>query len=287
MVAAMGLFTSLLPVLLGFALPFAGSGRAERIVVPIADAPGAGGLLPISEARGRDRPIVVIDPGHGGRDPGSASRDGRLREKDLTLKIAQQIAAALTESGRVRVALTRRDDRYIPLIERYELARRAGAALFVSVHADAAPTNDAAHGATIYTLSEVASDREAALLAERENRAAIIAGETLAEDAGVNRILIDLAQRETTERSADFARILQREASAFFPFRPEWHRFASLIVLKAPDMPSILFESGYLTNTTDAAYISSAEGQKQIAAGMKSAIETYLARASVAAANRR
>jgi N-acetylmuramoyl-L-alanine amidase len=142
--------------------------------------------------------------------------------------------------------------------------------------------SDAAHGATIYTLSEVASDREAALLAARENKSDIIGGVDLkGKNADVNMILIDLAQRESMSVSTDFARLLQREASAFVPFRPEAHRFASLIVLKAPDIPSILFESGYLTNAHDSAYIQSPEGQQQIATGMRRAIEAHFARRMV------
>ncbi len=239
-------------------------------------------VLPVvSEARTPNRPIVVIDAGHGGRDPGATSPFGGRREKDVTLALARAIRDELVRSGRVRVALTRDDDRYIDLRDRYEIARRIGASLFVSVHADAAPNNDGARGATIYTLSEVASDREAALLAARENQAGLIGGAELSPDPGVNMILIDLALRESMDRSADFARLLHREASPFFPFRDQYHRFASLIVLKAPDIPSILFEAGYLTNGEDVAYIHSAEGRQQIATGMRSAIETYFAKHNV------
>jgi N-acetylmuramoyl-L-alanine amidase len=124
----------------------------------------------------------------------------------------------------------------------------------------------------------VASDKEAALLAQAQNGADALAGAPAGAGAGVNRILIDLAQRESMEVSSDFANLLKREASAYFPFRPDFHRFASLVVLKAPDVPSILFETGYLTNHADAAYIESAEGRRQIAAGMRSAIETHFAR---------
>ena len=238
---------------------------------PAADDP------PILGSSDPTRPLVVIDAGHGGRDPGATSPHGGRQEKAITLELARAIRDELAKSGRMRVALTRDEDVYIDLRERYEIARRLGADLFVSVHADAAPSNDGARGATIYTLSEVASDREAALLAERENAPALLDAD-LSEDPGVNRILIDLAQRESMDQSADFARLLQREASEFFPFRPEYHRFASLIVLKAPDVPSILFESGYLTNAQDSAYIQSPEGQAQIATGMRRAIETYFAR---------
>ena len=229
-------------------------------------------------SRRADRPLVVLDAGHGGRDPGAVSPIGDRREKDVTLAVATAIRDALAASGRVRVAMTREDDRFLVLRDRYEIARRLKADLFISIHADAAPHNDDARGATIYTLSEVASDREAALLAARENRVDRLGDAPLGEDEGVNRILIDLAQRESMNISADFAALLKREGSNYFPFRSDYHRFASLIVLKAPDIPSILFESGYLTNDADTAYIHSAEGQTQIATGMRRAIEAHFAR---------
>jgi N-acetylmuramoyl-L-alanine amidase len=241
-------------------------------------AAATGPVPAIYGSRDGSRPLVVLDPGHGGHDPGAISPFGDRREKDVTLAIARAIKDDLAASGRVRVAMTREDDRFLILKDRYEIARRMGAQLFISIHADAAPASDSARGATIYTLSEVASDKEAALLAQGQNGADALAGAPAGTGAGVNRILIDLAQRESMEVSADFANLLKREASPYFPFRPDYHRFASLVVLKAPDVPSILFETGYLTNPTDAAYIESAEGRKQIAAGMRSAIETHFAR---------
>lgn len=251
--------------------------------VPAADE---GPLPRIYGARGADRPLVVLDPGHGGRDPGATSPFGGRREKDVTLAIAAAIRDELARSGKMRVAMTREDDRYLVLRDRYEIARRMDADLFISIHADAAPSNDGARGATIYTLSEVASDREAALLAEAQNAVDRLGGEPLPEDETVNRILIDLAQRESMNVSAEFASLLRREGSPFFPFRPDYHRFASLVVLKAPDVPSILFETGYLTNPIDTAYIHSPEGQRQIASGMRSAIETHFARRLVRVASR-
>jgi N-acetylmuramoyl-L-alanine amidase len=233
------------------------------------------------------RPLVVIDVGHGGRDGGAtSSHDGRP-EKEIVLEIARAVRDELVRTSRVRVALTRDEDRFIELRERYEIARRLGADLFISIHADAAPTNDAARGATIYTLSEVASDREAALLARAENRSDVIGGVDLGgRDAAVNLILIDLAQRESMQVSAEFSRLLQREAAPLFPFRPEPHRFASLIVLKAPDIPSVLFESGYLTNAEDSRLIQSPEGRARIATGMRRAIEAHFARRLVRIAGR-
>jgi N-acetylmuramoyl-L-alanine amidase len=265
-----------------------GAPRAERDEgVPIAIAERSDPMVGLPRILGDPgRPLVVLDAGHGGRDPGATSPFGSRREKDVTLAIAAAIRDALAGSGKVRVAMTREDDRYLVLKDRYEIARRMRADLFISIHADAAPSNDGARGATIYTLSEVASDRQAALLAEQQNQSDRIAGSALSGDTGVDRILIDLTQRESMTVSADFAALLKREASAYFPFRPEYHRFASLVVLKAPDVPSILFETGYLTNATDAAYIGSAEGRQQIALGMKSAIETHFARRLVRVAAR-
>src|SRR3954469_68217 len=271
---------SLLAVLL---LAACGKGGADGngVTIDLDKASPAGGSAPLPRiygARSADRPLVVLDPGHGGHDPGAISPFGDRREKDVTLAVARAIRDALGASGRVRVAMTREDDRFLVLRDRYEIARRMGAALFVSIHADATPYNDGARGATVYTLSEVASDKEAAQLAQQQNAADAIGGATLSRDAGVNRVLIDLAQRESMNVSADFAGLLRREGAPYFPFRPEWHRFASLVVLKAPDVPSILFETGSLTNNIDAAYIESPEGQRQIAQGMKSAIETHFAR---------
>ena len=196
--------------------PLPGEAGAEGgIVIPLAPAIEGerdDSLPAVTPARGTDPPLVVIDPGHGGRDPGASSPEGELREKDVTLALARAMRDSLARSGRVRAALTRDGDSYLPLAERYAIARRLGADLFISVHADAAPANDQARGATLYTLSEVASDRQAALLAARENEADLIGGARLSPDANVNLILIDLAQRESMNVSADFARLLYREA---------------------------------------------------------------------------
>ncbi len=258
--------------------PPAGSGQSVTIPLDPLGSEAGGPLPPVTAARGENPPLVVIDAGHGGQDPGAESPFTERREKDITLAIALAMRDALAASGRVRVALTRDDDHYLVLEDRYRIARRLGADLFISIHADAAPENDQAHGATIYTLSEVASDREAALLAQRQNASNQIAGARLSNDPNVNLILIDLAQRESMNVSAEFARLLYREAAPVFPFRPDWHRFAAFIVLKAPDIPSILFESGYLTNETDLTYINSPQGRREIAEGMRRAIEAHFAR---------
>ncbi|UZK65592.1 N-acetylmuramoyl-L-alanine amidase [Sphingomonas sp. M1-B02] len=224
-----------------------------------------------------DRPLVVIDAGHGGHDPGALSPTGDLREKDLTLKVAFAIRDALLKSGRVRVALTREDDRFLILQERYGLARRLKADLFISVHCDSAGNTEAS-GATVYTLSEVASDKEAARLAGRENKADILAGVDLGvASPDISSILIDLTQRETMNTSASFARLLGREAQPLIPVKANWHRMASLMVLKAPDMPSILFETGYISNARDAEFLASRDGQQRVAQSVRKAVEIHFA----------
>jgi N-acetylmuramoyl-L-alanine amidase len=254
----------------------------EGVSIALSPSPaGDGPLPPITAARVDNAPLVVIDAGHGGRDPGASSALTGEPESRVTLALAVAMRDALAATGRVRVALTRSDDRYLALEDRYAIARRLGADLFVSVHADIAPANDQARGATIYTLSEVASDREAAALAERENEVNRLGPARMNADPNVNLILIDLAQRESMARAAEFARLLHREAASAIPFRPVWHRFAAFIVLKAPDIPSILFEAGYLSNLQDAADLQSPAGRQRIAEGMRRAIEAYFAQRSL------
>lgn len=254
--------------------------RSRYSLTLALDPPGKAAPLPdISGPEGR--PLVVIDAGHGGHDPGAISPHGGQREKAVTLGAARAIRDALIRSGRVRVALTREDDRFIVLAERYEIARQLKADLFLSIHADSAE-NPEARGATIYTLSETASDREAARLAARENNADLLNGVNLGEPSqAINSILIDLSQRETMDVSTRFADILWREARSEVPFRDIYHRFASLIVLKAPDMASALFEMGYLSNAEDVAFLASEDGRERIATGAARAIEKHLARQSI------
>jgi N-acetylmuramoyl-L-alanine amidase len=232
----------------------------------------------ISGARGTNRPLVVIDAGHGGHDAGALSSDGSRREKDAALAIAKAIRDELAASGRVRVAMTREDDRFLVLGDRREIARRLKADLFLSVHADSAP-NASARGATVYTLSEVASDRVAAQLAAKENKADVLNGVDLGgENNDVSSILIDLARRETMNVSSAFAALLQREMSPMVPFKGEFHRFAGLIVLKAPDVPSVLLETGYISNEADMRLLFSRDYQRDIAVGVRRAVEAHFAR---------
>ncbi len=258
--------------------------KRYSVTVPIGQPKPA---LPLPAIAGPDNPrlpLVVIDAGHGGHDPGATSPHSGKQEKDITLAIAKAIRDDLVAGGRVRVALTRADDRFLVLEERYGIARRLKADLFLSIHADAA-ANEEAHGASIYTLSEVASDREAARLAARENKANIINGVDLGAHSGaVSSILLDLTQRETMNVASDFARLLQREASDEVTFRTTAHRFASFVVLKAPDTPSVLFETGFLSNKDDADFLSSRAGQQKVARGVRDAVQIHFARRVAAAA---
>ena len=261
-----------------FNFPETGTTTPARYSVSIP-VPSASKTLALPRIDGDSgRPLVVIDPGHGGFDPGAISPTSGLKEKDVTLRIAKAIRDELLKSGRVRVALTREDDRFLVLQERYGVARKLKADLFISIHCDSVGTGDAS-GASVYTLSEVASDKEAAKLAARENKADLINGVDLGtENADVSSILIDLTQRETMNASAAFARLLGREAEPNLPLRPGFHKFASLVVLKAPDMPSVLFETGYISNPKDAAFLDSADGRRRIAESVERAVEVNFAR---------
>jgi N-acetylmuramoyl-L-alanine amidase len=263
--------------LLGHVSPGLAGGRSLSAAIPEADAE-----LPLPDVLGPDdpsRPLIVIDAGHGGHDPGARNPRLGWLEKDLTLGISKALRDELLRRGRYRVALTRSDDRFLVLQERYGIARRLKASLFISIHADAAPGGGGAQGATIYTLSEVASDNEAGQLAQRENRSNILNGVDLAGTSdAVTSILIDLAQRETLDQSTRFANLVYREGADSMAFRKPFHRFAAFVVLKAPDTPSVLIEAGYITDDSEAKRLGSADGQSAIARGIASAIAVYFAR---------
>ena len=225
--------------------------------------------------RSGGKPLVVIDAGHGGKDVGAISVEGGY-EKAVTLAIATETARLLEKSGKVHVKLTRADDRFIPLGGRVAIARAARADLFVSIHADSAPNPDA-RGASVYTLSAVASDAVAARLAARENKADIIGGVNLGVEAPeVGDIMIDLSRRATGNVSVAFAEVLQDELSSRIPFRGEFHHFAGFYVLKAPDVPSVLLETGYVTNGEDSDFLFSGAGRRKVAEGIARAIERHL-----------
>jgi len=222
------------------------------------------------EARGR--PIVVIDAGHGGRDPGATSVSGQASEKDLTLALARELRDDLVKRGRVRVAMTRDDDRYLGLDERAAVARRLDAAMFVSLHMDSAP-NPIARGATIYSLSDVASDAEAARVAAKENKGA----ETVVSDGSVQAMLSDLAMESQMSASADLAIRLVHKSAGRFGLRPNPHRFASFHVLRRSEAPAVLFEAGYISNADDEVLLRSPEQRSKIALALAQAIETDVA----------
>ena len=251
--------------------------RRYEVTAPIRVNVGKG--LPLVSGPADDSlPLVVIDAGHGGHDPGAISPHGGQLEKDVTLAIAKSVRDEMLKSGRVRVALTRDTDKFIVLQDRFQLARKLRADLFISIHADSAESPEAT-GGTVYTLSEVASDREAQRLAARENKANIINGVNLGgADANVSSILIDLIQRETMNVSADFAKLLLREVTPNMRIRGNSHRFASFIVLKAPDTPSVLFETGYLSNEADVTFLASQSGQGKVARALANAIQVHFAR---------
>ena len=220
----------------------------------------------------RGRPIVVIDAGHGGRDPGARSVSGEIAEKDLTLALARELRDDLVKRGRVRVAMTRDDDRYLTLDDRAAVARRLNAGLFVSLHIDSAP-NPLARGASVYSLSDIASDAEAARFAAAENRGAAADGAI----GSVQAILSDLAMRAQMSASADLAARLVNKSAGRFELRPEPHRFASFHVLRRAATPAVLFEAGYISNTDDEALLRTPEHRSAIALALAQAIEADVA----------
>lgn len=237
----------------------------------------SGGSLPAAEKR-----IIVIDPGHGGIDAGTTGVDG-LREKDVVLDEAKRLAAIL-EKRSYSVRLTRDNDVYIPLRERVEIARRANADLFVSLHADSNPDADMT-GASVYTLSERGSSREAAALARKENQSDVVAGVNLSgQDDTVAHILIELAQRGTMTRSVHFADALVAELSrGAGVIARDPHRSAAFVVLKAPDVPSVLVELGYLSNARDCGRMGTGAWRNGVAAGLARAIDRYFQSETAAA----
>jgi N-acetylmuramoyl-L-alanine amidase len=249
-----------------------------EVTAPIGKAGDMRGMPKIWGPADARLPLVVIDAGHGGHDPGAISPHGGAREKDVTLALARAARDELLKTGRVRVALTRDGDSYIVLHDRFGIARKMKADLFMSIHADSAE-NQTARGGSVYTLSEVASDREAQRFAARENKSDIINGVNLGgADVNVSSILIDLTQRETMNVSAGFAKLLLREAQPNMTLRGTAHKFASFIVLKAPDTPSVLFETGFISNSDDAAFLTSAAGRQSVARSISSAVQAHFAR---------
>lgn len=248
-----------------------GEARGGRLTL---DLPGAVADVAVSEARVPGRPIVLIDPGHGGHDPGARGVSGKVEEKALTLALSSELRDLLVARGRVRVALTRTDDRYVPLESRADLARRLGAGLFVSVHMDHAP-NPLARGVTVYSLSDVASDADAARFAAAENGRAEPASSEA--DGAVRALLDDLALRGEMEDSAALAERIVRRAAGPVLLRPRPHQFAAFHVLRRAATPAVLVEAGYISNVEDEAALVTREGRAPLVLALAQAIEADLA----------
>jgi len=261
----------------------AGCARHEPGGTALADDQGGGSLtlslgdplkdVTVTEAKAPGRPLVVIDAGHGGRDPGAAGIVTGIKEKELTLLVARELRDRLARDGRVRIALTREDDRLIALDQRSDIARRLGAALFVSIHADSS-SEPGARGATVYSLSEVASDADAARMAAAQDAQAGASG---SGSGGARALLADLAMRDTMKASADFAMRLVGQAKGTMTLRPEPHRFAAFRVLRRAEAPAVLVEVGYLSNAQDEALLRDPAARARIVATLARAIETEMA----------
>ncbi len=227
----------------------ASAGWPKELLVDATGLP-----LPVSTqtpARKPQKRVIVIDPGHGGRDPGASGSNG-TRESDIVLTMAKTLKKTLEQTGKYRVLLTRKDDTGVVLRDRITIARDNKADLFLSLHADSLVGKPEVSGASVYTLSEKASDAEAAALANKENRADILLGVDMSENTEeVNGILIDLAMRDTKNASVRFARLLMPKLGGVTPLLKNTHRFGGFAVLKSPDVPSVLVELGYLSNKKD------------------------------------
>lgn len=238
-----------------------------------------GGTIPLPRHppafRTEPRPVVVIDPGHGGRDPGAIGIDG-VFEKSIALAVSRRLREVLNATGRYRVLMTREDDRFVTLDGRVALARDARADLFVSIHADSIDNPDL-RGASVYTLSQRASDRQAARLARRENQALLFG--TIADaptDDQTASILIDLAQRHTNNQSTRLAETLVEELALSTTLLGQPHRQAGFVVLTAPDVPSALVELGFLSNQADGRQLARQAHQERLAEALARAVTRFL-----------
>ncbi|MFN3515885.1 MAG: N-acetylmuramoyl-L-alanine amidase [Novosphingobium sp.] len=263
---------------------FGAPGRGFDYVVRV-DLPPVEALAALPKIEGpldSTRPLVVIDAGHGGKDPGAISNG--VQEKDLTLTMALALRDELLRGGGVRVALTRSEDRYLFLGERSAIARQLGADLFISLHADSTEAATGATGATVYTLSAKGSNEVAERMAARENAADSINGVRIIEQNNdVSAILVDLSQRESLAKSELFARLILREGQGLMPFKESLPQSAAFAVLKAPDVPSVLFETGYINNSADISRLRSEAGRQALARTLARAIRVFFARSGQSA----
>jgi N-acetylmuramoyl-L-alanine amidase len=266
----------------GFVQSLAAESRPElRPAIAVAADPVVATKAAVPEpaaAAPDSRPVVVIDPGHGGVDNGTQA--GGENEKDLVLGFGLALRDRIEKAGKYRVVMTREDDTFIPLADRVTIARNQSAALFVSIHADALPPGEGdAQGATIYTLSDKASDAEAERLAETENRADAIGGVKLTEEpTEVADILIDLVRRETRTFSNRFARQLMSEMKTSVRMHKHPLKSAGFKVLKGPDVPSVLVELGYASNKDDLEHMKSENWRARTVGSMAQAIDVFFAK---------
>lgn len=248
-------------------------------------APAKADPAPPPAARKRDRikPVILIDAGHGGIDPGTTSA-GNLREKTIVLAVAHALRAQLSASGRYDVRMTRKTDVFVSLDQRLKMSRDLAADLFISLHADAIAQKgfvNTVRGATVYTLSERASDEEARRMAEKENNSDAVAGLQTAnfeEEGEVRSILIDLLKRETSNFSADFSNTLVKRLGATISLSGNPQRSAAFKVLRQADTPSVLVELGYMSHPEDERLLNSAAWQRRVAAAIGTAVDSYFSK---------
>lgn len=239
-------------------------------------------ILPVPDTKPlytvAEKPLIVIDPGHGGVDPGAIGSNN-LYEKHITLKLAKDLKKELEATGKYDVLLTRDTDVFIKLYDRVKFARRHGADLFVSIHADSVERANVS-GASVYTLSETASDAQTAKLAARENKADLIAGIDLThEDKQVASILMDLAMRDTMNQSKYFAgRLVESFQDGQVKTLPSAHRHAGFAVLKAADIPSVLIEAGFMSNKQEAQRLNTQPYRQKVAKRIRAGIDDYFER---------
>ena len=252
---------------------------AKRSAKKAAPAPTP--FTPKPRKQANSKPVIVLDAGHGGVDPGALGR--KAREKSVTLNFTRELAKQLRKTGKYKVYLTRNRDIYIPLRQRVNIARKHNADLFISIHADAIERKNV-RGMSIYTLSETASDKEAAALAKKENQSDIIAGIDFADQPPeVANILIDLAQRETKNLSVKFANLVVDNARGKTRLLDRTHRFAGFRVLKAPDVPSVLIELGFLTNRSDEKQLLSTAWRRKVAGALVNSVNGFFDASRLAA----